>query len=411
MSNEADSRHTTPFPRWGETAAQVPSVNVVEPSGGKKDLGWVPGAEGVVGEWWNWLHWAAGVFFRYVENALGLGLIYNHVMAGAAGTEGVVTAGAGLSVNVSSSRCWIGGGMYKVPAATNLALAAADPTHARLDLVYSKVTAGAPLYAVVTGTPSATLPLPVPAVPAGGTAIATVQVNAAAVVPGAVTSLREFGGLQLDRIIARRRIDVGDITGTPSVTLSDASGLGNGITVGDPADPTFQANADLDIIVLHPEAVSFTAAIVRRFDIDALDFRVTSGTGGAETVTFLADGSLVLGSGGTQDYARAPARVPNAGTITVVRVRGSKVAAADGLTVQLFKRDKATGTVTDLTAGGANNEGVAGSPFVLAKSLPVPEVVDQSATYFVQLKGGASGGATIFSATVEWEETRPFDGL
>src|SRR5687767_10805493 len=135
MANEGNSRHTTPHPRWGETAAQVPNAtNVVEPSGGKKDTGWVPGVDTLVGEWLNWIAWATGVFFRYIENSRALLWPRNQVMAGAGSGEGAVTAGAGLSINVAQGRVWIAGQMQLVTAATNLALAAADPTNGRIDL-------------------------------------------------------------------------------------------------------------------------------------------------------------------------------------------------------------------------------------------------------------------------------------
>jgi hypothetical protein len=405
MANEANSRDTVPQFRWGETSGGGSvSANVVEPSSGKKDTGWVPGVDGIVGEWWNWLHWAARVAFRYTENAFGLGLVDNHVMAGAINTEGVITNGAGLTVNVSSARCWIGGALYTVPAATNLALAAADPSDDRLDLVYAK-TSGSPAvpsYAVVTGTPSGTLPLPTPALPAGGVVIGTVKVAAAATTPSTKASLREFGRVSLDRVIARERLDVGDVSGTPVVTILDAAGLSNGLTVGDPTDPILQANPGLDVITLHPEAVTFSSSIRRKFDVDGSSF-VSQGPATLEN-----DGSLALQS---SEVAWAPVRVPHGCSITAVRVHGGKVSTPDGISeLHLYARAKATGALTDL-GPATGNDGVAGSPFTLEALISPAHVVTQTKTYFIEIHGAASSGAVVYGAEVEYEETNPFDGI
>lgn len=397
MANEADSRSTTPFPRWSETAAQVPSVNVTEPSGGKKDVGWLPGADGVVGEWWNWLHWAAGVFFRYLENWLGLAFVDNALLAGTLNTEGVITAGVGLSVDITACRLWITGAMYKVPAAVNLALAAADPTNPRIDLIYAKVSAGSPSYDKVTGTPAA-IPA-VPTLPAGGCVIGTVRVNATAVVPGTIGSLREFGRLALDRFVARARIDIGDPL-APTVKVDTVSGLGNGLWCGIGASPLFQANVDLGYILLEPEAVNFTAPIIRRCDVDGSELVLAGGSSGS--LSILSDGSCKL-TGGAIAYAAV--RIPNGATITAVRAHGTKVSSLDDFHLGLFRRDKSTGTFVDLTTSPGNAG--AALPFLFSVALIAPESVSQDATYVVRV----FGDATLFSATVEYTETKPFDGL
>jgi hypothetical protein len=405
MANEANSRDTVPNFRWGETAGGASvSVNVVAPSSGKQDTGWIPGSDGIVGEWWNWLHWAARVAFRYVENFFGLDLVYNHVLTGAAGTEGVITDGAGLSINVSSARCWIGGAMYTVPAAVNLALAAADPSDPRLDLVYARATGSpaVPSYAVVTGTPDPSVPTP--ALPAGGCAIGTVRVNAAAVAPGTKLSLREFGGLQMDRLIARKRIDVGDIGGTPAVTIRDTAG----IVVGDPANPTFWAIGG-DFVMVDPTLFGFSggASITRKCDLSPADFTGVHGGGFAVVGADSADNyNLTVFSAGTLELI-APVQVPNGATIKAFRAYGEKVGTGD-VTVSLIARSKIGGSFSP------TNIDTTGKPIgtFMVEQTGLSVLVDQSFVYFIRLVFSAvAQPVKVWAAEVEYTEINPFDSL
>lgn len=410
MSNEADSRHTTTRPRWGETAAQVPDAGTVEPPSGKKDTGWslgdVPNRS-----WWNWLHWAASVFFRYIENFLALGLTRNHVMAGAANTEGLITNGAALSVNVSFARCWIAGGMYKVPAAVNLALAAADPTDARADLIYAHLSGGSPVFAVVTGTPSATLPLPVPATPAGGCPIGTARVAAAAVVPSAITSLREFGALSLDRIIVTNRFDGGIVGGVPIFQVFSDTGLENGAFFGDNADPLLQANVDLDYLALDPERFTFFTSIVRKYDMPASIFRkVTDVAGNTTDLNNIANGGAWTFDGTSFQWLQGPVQIPNGGIITAFRVRGNRADNTRGLIVEFWKINKTTNAKT-MIGSVVNPLGSGGSGNFTLSVTGLSEAVDQTCTYVMEIDGRGGNPSDMWNAEVEYTELNPFDGL
>jgi hypothetical protein len=404
MANEADSRETVPNFRWGETAGGASvSANVVEPPSGQKDVGWAPG-DGLVAGWWNFCAWAARVAFRYLENWLGLDLPYNHVLTGAASTEGVVTNGAGLSVNVSSSRCWIGGSMYVVPAAANLALAAADPSDPRLDLVYARTTGSpaVPSYAVVTGTPDPATPTP--ALPAGGCPIATVRVNAAAVAPGTKSSIREFGAIQMDRLIARKRIDVGDISGTPGVTIRDTAG----IVVGDPSDPTFWAIGG-DFVYVDPALFGFSGGshITRTFDLSSADFVPVHGGGTAFVSPDPTDNyNVVPFSAGTLEMLAA-VRIPNGATIRAFRAYGEKTGTGE-VTVSLIARSKIGGSFS-FTPIDTTLEPI-GTVMIEQTGLSV--LVDQTFVYFIRLAFSAvAQPVKIWAAEVEYTEVNPFKSL
>lgn len=132
------------------------------------------------------------------------------------GTNGVgglnITAGVGMQVLVAAGQAAIQGtesavqGAYLVSSDSQvaLALAAADATNPRNDLVVAKVQDAAYSgatnswsLAVVTGTPAAT-PAD-PATPANAIVLARVRVNAGATSPSTITDLRPFtvglGGL------------------------------------------------------------------------------------------------------------------------------------------------------------------------------------------------------------------------
>lgn len=104
---------------------------------------------------------------------------------------GVVTAGAGLSVNVSVSEIrpdgpGVTGAYVAGSAATNLAIGANASGNPRIDLVTHPEAGGAA--AVTAGTP-AVAPV-APATPAGKIPLATVAVANGAVAPGTITDVR-----------------------------------------------------------------------------------------------------------------------------------------------------------------------------------------------------------------------------
>lgn len=412
MSNEANSRHTTPTVRWGETAAQVPSANVVEPSGGVKDVGWVPAVDGLIGEFLNWCTWSVGVFLRYIENTFAIGLTANHVMAGAAAGEGLVTAGAGLTVNVASSRDWIAGQMQLVPAVVNLALAVADPTDPRVDLVVARVTGGVPLYAVRTGTPGASPSAPAALV--GDAPHAEVRVEAAGVAPGTITDRREFGKLSLGRIIASARLDAGSTGGSDAMFYVD--GPTQQGRLGSEAAPCLSfataggmvASSQIefqDDVEIKPEQFTFNAPIIRRFDIDSAGFQLTTNSAAASHNTtghWQANADAVL--------LMAAVRVPNGATITRVRLTGEKGDAANGLRLRLVSILKTTGVATTIT--DVNNTAVGGTGAFQLQSGVLATVVNQLSTYrllvdFVRV----SDFNYLYGAEVEYTEDTPFDGL
>lgn len=127
-------------------------------------------------------------------------------------SELAVSAGSGLSVNVAEGRCLIDGtenayqGTYFAEArgVTNVVLAGADPSQARIDLVVARVrdsvySGSAPsdgfTLEAVTGTPAASPAAP--ATPANSLALAQVTVPAGAVNVSA-------GNLTDRRVLARR---------------------------------------------------------------------------------------------------------------------------------------------------------------------------------------------------------------
>lgn len=439
MSNEADSRDTTPFPRWAETAAEVPSVNVTEPSGGKKDVGWLPGVDGIVGPWWNWLHWATGVFIRHIENIFALGLTRNHIMAGAAAGEGAVTAGVGLTVNVASSRCWLQGAMYVVPAEVNKTLTAADPTDPRIDIVVARVTGGVAAYTKITGTPA-----PSPSAPAAldtDAVMAEVTVPAAAAAPGAIVNRREFGAVSLDRIIAVDRLDAGSTGGADAMLYVDgpqelfrigtlaipgmsyASGAGFVVSsdfefVGDIKGTTdfdgFQAGGDITLTgdfvsagntQVAPETFELLASITRKYDMSVGDFVFA---GGNALALSGAPAVFAVTTGNVSDVIGA-VRVPNGVVITAVRVRGTKTATDAFILIDF--RSVAKATNASVFTDAANNNGTGTGAFSLDIT-GLAHAVDQNEVYYLLLRlTGGAGTITLWNAEVEYTEDTPFDGL
>lgn len=106
---------------------------------------------------------------------------------------GVVTAGAGLTVNVSAGdlRDRTTGVETSGAAATNHALTAADGTQDRTDLVWWDNVTGAVGH--TNGTLASAGNSVAPATPAGKTPLAKVLVAATATVPGTITDQRPRG--------------------------------------------------------------------------------------------------------------------------------------------------------------------------------------------------------------------------
>ena len=407
MANEADSRHTTPFPRWGETTSQVPDANVVEPSGGKKDIGWLPGGEGVVGEWWNWLHWAAGVFFRYLENTNALLWTRNHVMAGAQSTEGVVTAGVGLTVDVTSARVWISGQMQKVPAATNLALAAADPTLDRIDLVYAHVVASVPVYAVVTGTPDA---FPVaPALPAGSVPLFDVEVDATDTTPSAIVDRRFFGAVTLDLARVDKQFSAGDLGANDFMVDLQDIGAAFSLKLGGTSDPAMEISDFGPQCIVKPEVFSFFTPITRKLIIDACETIPEAYSASIGAPQAGGDGGAYQINGSGRHYCSV-CGIPHGATIVAVRLYGSKIGTAPGITdVRFNSRNKLTGAATDLISGTLTNTGAAGGDFVMEK-VGLSHVVDSTKSYNFEIVG-TTPTLVIHAYEVEYTEINPFNGV
>lgn len=103
---------------------------------------------------------------------------------------GAVTAGTGLSVNVSAGELEVRSSGVHVngAAATNHALSAAHATLDRTDLVWWDTTSGAVGH--TNGANAAAGTSVAPTTPAGKVGLATVLVAATATVPGTITDVR-----------------------------------------------------------------------------------------------------------------------------------------------------------------------------------------------------------------------------
>jgi hypothetical protein len=405
-----DSRHNVTNPRWASTTGYVLHANAVEPPGPQKDTGWQPGVDVPVGEWWNWLHQQVFLFFAYLESFLSRFLTLNHVMRqGKASGTGAVTAGAGLSVNVTISRVWLGGAMYEVPAATNLALAAADPTNPRYDLVVAQLNSGVPVYAVVTGTPAASPVEPTPT--SSQVPFARVRVEAAGVVPGAIADRRIYGALGLDELDADRTLRAGDMGGGTYLfeVDHDAAAIGR-VKIG----PTGLVEIGGSLIVVSPgasqvqitpEAVLFNTPIRRKFDLPRAAFTEINNVdrqviGGQEAYV----------DTGAVPFVRAPVHIPNGGVITAVRVYGYRATNTPGFGTTLLAINKGTGAGT--TVANNNNAGTGPTGNFTQQITGLSHSVDQSQVYEITiLWSAAAGDLGLRAAEVEWEETKPFDGI
>jgi hypothetical protein len=411
-----DSRHTAPLPRWGMTTGEAVDSDVVEPADAKKDIGWLPASEKPPAEYFNWLSWAAYMCLSYIDSWVAKRWTLNHVMRnGKVANAGAVTPGAGLSVNVSLSRVWIEGAMYEVPAAVNLALAAADPTDPRNDLVVAQLTLGVPSYAIVTGTPAAT-PTD-PALASDEVAMARVRVPALAVVPGTITSLRQFGALALDHLEVDQTLLMGDMGGGLYLVQGNTDNGGvlrlieqGSLYVGGALLSVLQATGE---IFIEPEAVKFPAPIRRKIDKGPHEFGVSDAANMFVTyATGLGDRSLTAqGNQVPAQIAYVQFCVPNGAIIKAARVYGNRAANDRGLTIEL--RSFAKGTGAKVVLGTATNlsTGAAGT-FTLGIT-GLTEPVDQSKFYELRIDyvGVGIDATAVFGAELEYEETKPFDGI
>jgi hypothetical protein len=312
--------------------------------------------------------------------------------------------------------------------ASDLALATADATDPRYDLVVARLNSGAPEYFVVTGTPD---PAPVEPTPTAAQApCARVRVNAGATSPSSIADRREFGVLGVERLEASSKLDAGDdgrtlkvrdngganptvalfddVTGLPVLTVYNGSGAPELVwLVG--SGPLTLAGLTGDLII-PAEQIAFEAAIKRKYDMHADDFTLRVGTAlepGAFSGGAAGRWSKTSGSGAV---VRSCVRVPNGGSIKAVRAYGEKTAdAAAHLILRLFAVAKGSNDYTLLAE--VDNDGGAIGTFTLADA-SLAHAVTQASVYVVEVEMDAAGGAVyLHSAEVEYDEIRPFDGI
>jgi hypothetical protein len=118
------------------------------------------------------------------------------------GTALSVAAGTGLAVDVVAGQAMVRGHYYASTAVESLALAIADATNPRVDLVVLRLdpVANSVILAVKTGTPAGTPTAPTLVQTDAGIfeqAVATVLVPADAGVPSTITDARSFMGTRL----------------------------------------------------------------------------------------------------------------------------------------------------------------------------------------------------------------------
>lgn len=118
------------------------------------------------------------------------------------GTSLQVSAGTGLAVNVAAGDAMVRGHYYQSTATESLALATADATNDRIDVVALKLdpSANSIELEVKTGTPAASPSAPALVQTDAGVyeqPLAEVLVEATAGVPGTITDKREFMGTRL----------------------------------------------------------------------------------------------------------------------------------------------------------------------------------------------------------------------
>ncbi len=118
------------------------------------------------------------------------------------GTALEVSVGTGLAVNVAAGEAQVRGHYYTSDAVESLALATADATNDRIDLVVLKLdpTANSIVLSVKTGTPAGSPSAPSPVQTDAGIfeqPLAEVLVPANSGVPTTITDRREFMGTRL----------------------------------------------------------------------------------------------------------------------------------------------------------------------------------------------------------------------
>jgi len=118
------------------------------------------------------------------------------------GTALEVSAGTGLAVDVEAGQAMVRGHYYVSTATESLALATADATNDRIDLVVLKLdpVANSIVLNVKTGTPAGSPSAPALVQTDAGVfeqPLAEVLVPATAGVPGTITDAREFMGTRL----------------------------------------------------------------------------------------------------------------------------------------------------------------------------------------------------------------------
>jgi hypothetical protein len=132
--------------------------------------------------------------------------MFRHLQDGVNGTYGgtelTVGAGTGLAVDVEAGQAMVRGHYYVSTAVESLALATADPTNPRLDIVVLRLdpVANSIVLAVKSGTPAGSPVAPALVQTDAGIyemALATVLVPATAGVPSTITDLREFMGTRI----------------------------------------------------------------------------------------------------------------------------------------------------------------------------------------------------------------------
>lgn len=173
------------------------------------------------------------------------------------GTELEVSAGTGLAVDVEAGQAMVRGHYYISTATESLALATADATNPRLDVVVLRLdpVANSIIVAVKTGTPASSPVAPALVQTDSGVyefALANVLVPATAGVPSTITDRREYMGTRIglwndDTRPTSLKPHVGfNVDGAtfegydPITELWGPIGGGGGVTVSDtaPLDPS-----------------------------------------------------------------------------------------------------------------------------------------------------------------------------
>lgn len=423
-----DSNHTAPEPRWGMTTGETVDADVVEPPGAQKDTGWQPFIDVPVLEWFNWLSWAAYVRLAYLSRILDRMFPVSSLLRRGKGTAiAEVTAGSGLSVNVALGRAWIDGAMYEVAAATNLALATADATHPRFDIVVMEVNSGIPSYAVVTGTPAAS-----PAEPSlapNQVALARIRVNAGATTPTSISDRRIFGSMALDEAQVDRTFKAGDLGGGDFLLEVDDDVVNNGrvriapvaglVDIGSTLLTILPGASQIligaaSLLQFPAAAVKFTTPVTRTVDLGIYEFWLGGLIDDNDTRTSTLPDPTGSGAGIQDDQSvgtgvhsiRAPVRLPKNATITAVRVYGNRATNTPGLQFFLHARKKTTGIIAVVATDANNGSGPTGN-FTLAVT-GLSHAVDGTETFELIVDWVGTGQVGFHGAEVEYTIQEPF---